>query len=114
MSRIYFVVNSDLEMSAGKIAAQVGHGMQYVMEYYLTHVESQHDIKDYKASGSAKIILKAPESKIIMLYEKYRHISFLVTDAGKTEIAPGSITVLAFLPMQVDEQLKELKRFKLF
>jgi PTH2 family peptidyl-tRNA hydrolase len=112
MSRIYLIVNSDLQMSTGKIGAQTAHGMQYIMEYYFNHPNQQKEFRDYKADGSSKIILKAPEQKILALHQKYSERSFLVSDAGRTEIPSGSITVLAFLPME--ETLPELKRLRLF
>lgn len=111
MSRIYLIVNSDLQMSVGKIASQTAHGTQYIMEYYLKHPDQQGSYRDYKLDGSTKIILKAPEKKLLEVHRKYPDSSFLVMDAGRTEIQPGSITVLAFLPM--DDQLPELKRFRL-
>lgn len=111
MSRIYLIVNSDLQMSIGKIASQTAHGMQYIMEYYLKHDDKYKEYCDYKTHGSTKIILKASEKKLLELYNKYSNLSFLVMDAGKTEIQSGSITVLAFLPL--DEPLQEFKRFRL-
>jgi peptidyl-tRNA hydrolase len=111
MSRIYLIVNSDLQMSTGKIASQTSHGMQYIMEYYLKHSDKYNNYRDYKSDGSTKIILKAPEKKLLEIYQKYPDQSFIVKDAGHTEIAPGSITVLAFLPME--EPLQEFKRFRL-
>jgi peptidyl-tRNA hydrolase, PTH2 family len=112
MSRIYFLVNTDLEMSPGKLAAQVGHGMQYIMEYYLKFPDEQKEIMEYSSAGSTKIVLKCRQNKLLALYEKYKSRSFLVIDAGKTEISPGSATVLAFLPMI--EPYKELKRLSLY
>jgi peptidyl-tRNA hydrolase len=111
MSRIYLVINSDLEMSVGKIASQVGHGVQYILEYYIKHPERIQEFRDYKSQGSTKIVLKAPQHKLLALHNQYPDISFLVSDAGRTEIASGSITVLAFLPME--DQLKEFKRLRL-
>lgn len=111
MNRIYLIINSDLQMSSGKIAAQTGHGVQYIMEYYMKNPDKQQDFREYKKDGSTKIVLKAPQNKLIALHEKYPDTSFLVIDAGHTEIAPGSITVLAFLPST--DQLPEFKRFRL-
>ena len=111
MSRVYLVVNSDLEMSAGKIAAQVGHAVQHIFEYYIDHVDKQSDLIKYQQTGNTKIVLKASHDKIIALYRKYPNKSFLIIDAGRTEIEPGSVTVLGFLPMS--EPLKELKSLSL-
>ncbi len=112
MSRMYFIINSDLEMSPGKVAAQVGHGTQYVMEYYLKNPNEQDLFFKYARTGSTKIILRGRLNKILALHKKYPDCSFLVTDAGKTEIAPNSITVLAFLPLTAP--VEELKRFSLY
>jgi peptidyl-tRNA hydrolase len=98
-------------MSVGKIASQTAHGMQYIMEYYLKHDEKYNDYRDYKADGSTKIVLKAPEKKLLEIQKKYPDQCFLVVDAGRTEIQSGSVTVLAFLPME--EPLLEFKRCRL-
>lgn len=112
MSKIYLIVNQDLEMSAGKLGSQTGHGVEYIMKYYMEHEEDRQEYYDYENAGSTKIILKAKENKLRALHDKFPNDSFLVFDAGKTEIPTGSLTVLAFKPLT--KQPKELKRLSLY
>jgi peptidyl-tRNA hydrolase len=110
---MYFVVNSNLleHMTPGKIAGQVGHGTQYVMESYIFGTAPIEELKEYTKGGCAKIVLKAKENVLLKLHEQFKDISFLVYDAGKTQIPENSITVLAFRPLF--DVPKELKRLSL-
>ena len=91
---MYILVNSDLNMGKGKIAAQVGHVVQAIVEELCTKNNSTY--REWKNSGSAKIVLKASRDEI------EKHISLPnarhVIDEGRTQIPAGSLTVLGFLP----------------
>jgi PTH2 family peptidyl-tRNA hydrolase len=95
---MFCFVNHDLSMSKGKIAGQVGHAVQYMME----RVFGNHD-RDYmerytawRENQSPKIILKARESDLLELMK--RPDCVYVHDAGRTQIPSGSLTVVAFVP----------------
>lgn len=115
---MYIVVNSDLNMGKGKIAAQVGHGVAAVVRF-MERTASGVDYQTYKkwTDGSeAKIVLKAPEEVLLRLAKKYtRSVSTFcipILDAGRTQIPKGSLTVVAFLPVvekNVPDELKPLK-----
>jgi len=105
---MYIIVNSDLKLSAGKICAQVGHAVQDVV---ISCRGNKKRWNSYKNNGCAKIVLKADQQTFEELLEcSYKKV--VVVDAGKTEIAEGTITAIGFAPMfesEVPEIIKSLK-----
>ena len=94
------IIRSDLEMSRGKIAAQAAHAS--LMSYFeAEHVDSKIT-KSWLDTGEKKIVLKvSDEESLVKLYNafKFRKVPCaLVTDAGLTEIPPGSKTALGIGP----------------
>jgi len=93
------VVRTDLEMGKGKIAAQVGHACVLGAE----HVRKSHP--EWYAEwweGQEKVVVKV--SGIKDLQEVKKHAIDLnlpwseVTDAGHTQIAPGTTTCISLGP----------------
>ena len=107
---MYFIVNADLikQMGPGKIAAQVAHA---AIDAY-THMPKDALYQEWKHSGHAKVVLKAPEHVMNELHDKYRKRCCPVHDAGRTRIVADSFTVLGWHVMRKDE-LKELTELKL-
>lgn len=96
---MYIFVNSDLKMSAGKVAGQVGHLVQQIIEDIMKMPLNSKTYKKYlewNNSGSTKIILKATQEQIKDLVKNNN--AFYVIDAGRTQIADGSMTVAGFYP----------------
>ncbi len=108
---VYIVVNNSLKMSAGKVAAQVGHGIGELYEYHYENANKteKKNFQTWKQDAKTKIVLSANFEEFKEL-KKYN--SVLIRDAGFTEVEPGSETVMVFLPMRKSEQLKELKKLK--
>jgi PTH2 family peptidyl-tRNA hydrolase len=102
---MYIIVNSELGMGKGKIASQVGHAVQqlveelvrseYVYNPKITRAD-QENYRKWKDGGTAKIVLKASEEHLRRLAAD--PTSCAIYDAGKTQIASGSLTVVGFLP----------------
>ena len=93
------VVRTDLEMGKGKIAAQVGHACVLGAE----HVRKSHpEWYEQWWGGQEKVVLKV--SGIKELQEVKRHAIDLnlpwseVTDAGHTQISPGTTTCISIGP----------------
>lgn len=114
-TRMYIFVNTELGMGKGKIAAQVGHVVQYIVEDILrSHYEKRSNGTEifnaytaWKAAKSPKIILKATQKEMEDLSKLPG--SRMVLDAGKTQIPSGSFTVLGFLlPTSGKDSIKEL------
>ncbi len=115
----YIVVNKDLEMSKGKVAAQVGHAVQYLCEEYVTALNLGMKCRDFKElydewalAGSGKIVLSATRDQFTKL--KALKPLCIIKDAGHTQVNKGTETVLAFAPMRKSEQLDALKELKLY
>lgn len=93
------VVRTDLEMGKGKIAAQVGHACVLGAE----NVRKSHpEWFDKWWTGQEKIVLKVPGQKELEQIKKHAIDLGLpwseVTDAGHTQIAPGTTTCISLGP----------------
>lgn len=95
---MYFVVNQSLNMGKGKIAAQVGHG---AIEVFRRH-PSTPAFRQWDTGSHTKIVLRAPQETLLALANKYSHIARPIHDAGRTQVEPGSFTVLVFQVMEKD------------
>ncbi|CAE7587432.1 PUS7 [Symbiodinium pilosum] len=95
--KLIICVRHDLNMSIGKVAAQVGHAVHHSV----TH-SRWRDLKDWEESGSKKVTLKTEsEAELQELLQKARSQGLLaetIQDAGHTEVEPGTTTVLAIGP----------------
>mmetsp|Transcript_1792 Transcript_1792/g.4553 ORF Transcript_1792/g.4553 Transcript_1792/m.4553 type:complete len:121 (-) Transcript_1792:305-667(-) len=95
------VVNEELKMTKGKVAAQCGHAV-----YGLTKkLRKKHMVllKQWESCGQPKIALKGDggtqQMKELAEAAAQANIpSHIVCDAGRTQIAAGSQTVLALGP----------------
>lgn len=112
--KLSLVVRSDLKLSPGKTAAQCAHAA--VMCYARALKEKPEHLDAWLNLGQPKVVLRvASQAEIQNLakiaYEK-KLVNALVRDAGKTEVAAGTITVLGIGPdtvTNVDEITKKLK-----
>ncbi|CAH0553295.1 unnamed protein product [Brassicogethes aeneus] len=103
--KMTFVVNHSLKMGIGKIAAQVAHAC---LALYREMMEQNMEdlIQNWEAIGEKKIVLKGDDTDhLVNLYEKAKShniVCHLVHDAGHTQIAPGSATVLGIFGLEDD------------
>ncbi len=113
---LYVVINNDLSMGKGKIAAQVGHVIEDIIEELVRAEMSTtkkksflDDYKTWKVTGRTKIVLKGSQQELQELckLDEARY----VRDAGKTQIEAGSLTAVGFFPSKTKKEL--LKNFKL-
>ena len=98
--KMILVVNTELSMGKGKIAAQCCHAA--VGCYKRASKQCPRAIQVWERTGCAKIALKCPtqeEMELIAAKAMSRDIPlYLVEDAGRTQIAAGSRTVLGLGP----------------
>jgi PTH2 family peptidyl-tRNA hydrolase len=101
--KLVLVINNDLKMGKGKIAAQAGHASVTATlkagEYRPTILDS------WLKSGQKKVCLKSSYDDLIELESKAKANGIQtvrITDAGKTQIPSGSLTVIAFGPDNED------------
>ncbi len=96
------IMRTDLKLSPGKLAVQVAHGAVSSADW-----ADKRDLDAWKAGGQKKVVLKAANlQELFELKEKARRDGLptaLITDAGRTEIAPGTITVLGIGPAQEEK-----------
>ena len=97
--KMVLCVNTELSMGKGKVAAQVGHAA--VGCYQAALKKCPHAVKAWERTGCAKIALKCPttqELERVAAAAVARDIPmYLVVDAGRTQIAAGSRTVVGLL-----------------
>ncbi|CAM4463856.1 aminoacyl-tRNA hydrolase [Paenibacillus tarimensis] len=108
----YYIVNHDLGMSAGKIAAQTAHAATTLTLHTLLNDKgsSQELFRAWLESGQRKIVLKARTDE---LTELANNGYLAIRDAGHTEVPSGSLTVVVLPPMLKSEAQKLTGRFSL-
>ena len=98
--KMVFVVNMELGMGKGKIGAQCGHATLGVYKRSRKHARTA--IKWWETTGQKKICCKGPNLQVILEVQQKAEaaglVTYLIADAGHTQIAPGSKTVLAIGP----------------
>lgn len=98
---IVYVIRKDLKMKNGKISAQVGHASLGIFQKIQKHYPN---LTNYKFD---KELFYCPDDQVQLSKEKMARqngvCSTLIHDAGRTQIAAGSATVLAFGPVDVDD-----------
>ena len=101
--KMILCVNKELKMGNGKIAAQCCHAA--VGCYKSAQKHSPNGLRAWEYTGCAKVAVKVPKEEEmiqIMNVARDRGIPFyLVCDAGRTQIAAGSRTVLGLGPAPV-------------
>lgn len=103
--KIVLCVNTSLGMGKGKIAAQCGHAA--VGCYKQSRRKCPSALSAWEKTGCAKIAVKCPnEEEMEAIFEKAASQGipiYMVEDAGRTQIAAGSRTVLGLGPAPVRE-----------
>lgn len=98
--KMVLCVNMELKMGKGKIGAQCGHAT--LGAYRLSRKYCPTGLLGWETYGQAKIALKVEEEiEFYEILEKAKLagiVCYIVEDAGRTQIAAGSRTVLALGP----------------
>ncbi|KAH0838577.1 peptidyl-tRNA hydrolase 2 [Lanmaoa asiatica] len=98
--KLVLVVRTDLKMTQGKIAAQCGHA---TLACYKALMKTNPKlVQHWERTGQAKIALKASsEEELLELEAIAKSLNLCarsILDAGRTQIAAGSRTVLGIGP----------------
>eukprot|EP01118_Nematostelium_gracile_P018298 TRINITY_DN8094_c0_g1_i1.p1 TRINITY_DN8094_c0_g1~~TRINITY_DN8094_c0_g1_i1.p1 ORF type:complete len:216 (-),score=70.79 TRINITY_DN8094_c0_g1_i1:150-719(-) len=97
--KMVLVVRMDLKMGTGKIAAQVGHA---TLGAYRRGIKKCPAVMRKWGSSQAKVVVKVQTEEELLSIEKAAKEAglnyYMVQDAGRTQIASGSRTVLAVGP----------------
>lgn len=91
--KMKLVVNHDLKLPKGKLAAQVGHAVSDITLWASRNAPRAW--MRYRADGAPKIVLKADAATFEALAA--RHDAHVVRDEGRTcGLEPGTATVVGF------------------
>ncbi|KAF2900660.1 hypothetical protein ILUMI_05523 [Ignelater luminosus] len=97
--KMVFVVNTALNMGVGKIAAQVAHASLGLYRTLVEYHTMDEAIDSWTYEGEKKIVLKGENHLHLQELQRQAELnnihSYLVHDAGRTQIPPNSVTVLA-------------------
>lgn len=91
------LVRQDLNLPKGKLAAQVAHAsLEAALRSNKKIVKRWHDF------GMKKVVLKVKDLEELrhckQLAERHGIVTAMITDAGHTTVAPGTITCLGIGP----------------
>ncbi|KAJ5216251.1 peptidyl-tRNA hydrolase 2 [Penicillium cinerascens] len=99
--KLVLVVRTDLGMTKGKIAAQASHATLACYKYYHAHSPDSPILRRWERNGQAKIALQVKsEEDLLLLQAQAMSLGLcarVIQDAGRTQIASGSRTVLGVL-----------------
>ncbi|XP_019348903.1 peptidyl-tRNA hydrolase 2, mitochondrial isoform X1 [Alligator mississippiensis] len=102
--KMVLVVRQDLKMGKGKVAAQCSHAA--VSAYKQIQKRNPELLKHWEYCGQTKVVLRAPdEETLVQLLVDAKQLGLtvsLIQDAGRTQIARGSQTVLGIGPGPAD------------
>ena len=110
------VVRTDLKMGKGKIAAQCAHASLAAYLKAMNEKKYSEWAENWIEEGMQKIVVKVQsEKELLELFEqvKNKFPTALVTDAGHTQIAPGSKTCVGIGPAKESELKKYTGHLKL-
>ena len=103
------VVRADLGMSPGKLAAQVAHAS--VGAFIKTEGTNAEFGRLWVKQGQKKVVLSAADLAALENVEKQLRKSGLahvrISDAGRTELAPGTTTCIGIGP-HVEEEIDKI------
>ena len=96
------VIRKDLKLGAGKAAAQAAHAS------LSAYKKASKDVQvAWESFGQPKIVLKCDsEEQLIDIFMQAKNQNMptaLITDAGKTQIAPGTKTAICIGPAEDEE-----------
>ncbi|EEP80304.1 potential peptidyl-tRNA hydrolase [Uncinocarpus reesii 1704] len=99
--KLVLVVRTDLGMGKGKIAAQCSHATLACYKHYFSKSPNSPILKRWERGGQAKVALQVKgEEDMLLLQAQALSLGLcarVIQDAGRTQIASGSRTVLGVL-----------------
>ncbi|CAA0814473.1 Peptidyl-tRNA hydrolase II (PTH2) family protein [Striga hermonthica] len=97
--KMVLVVRNDLKMGKGKIAAQCSHATLGLYKKILNRAPKS--LNRWEMCGQVKVVVKIEsEDDMLVLQERAKSLNLpthITVDAGRTQIAPNSRTVMAIL-----------------
>ncbi|GLV44212.1 hypothetical protein CBL_12492 [Carabus blaptoides fortunei] len=97
--KMVFVVNIALNMGVGKVASQVAHACLGIFRLLTEFDHMRNILDDWETEGEKKVVLRGENhlhlQELEALAKTNQLFSHLIHDAGRTQIPPNSVTVLA-------------------
>jgi len=97
--KMVFVVNMELQMGQGKVAAQVAHAALALFRQMMEDEARAEMVMAWGHLGETKIVVRGESTVQLQLLSQTATQSglsnYIVRDAGRTQVAAGSSTVLA-------------------
>ncbi len=107
------LVRQDLRLPKGKACSQCCHA---AVEAVLR--SDKNRVNKWRKEGMEKIVLKVRDLKELQHYNQLAKdtglVTALITDAGRTTVEPGTVTVLAIGPDDEEKIDRIIKYLKLF
>ncbi|MBD3361623.1 peptidyl-tRNA hydrolase [Candidatus Woesearchaeota archaeon] len=106
------LVRKDLKLSPGKMSAQAAHASSEAL--LKSHKD---DISKWRKDGMKKAVLEVNSKEDLFKYKQQAQdaglVVSLITDAGRTEVEPGTITCLGIGPDKEEKIDKITGKLKL-
>ncbi|KAH7075329.1 peptidyl-tRNA hydrolase PTH2-domain-containing protein [Paraphoma chrysanthemicola] len=100
--KMVLVVRTDLGMTKGKIGAQCGHATLACYKHFLKNAPNSPILRRWEYLGQAKVALQIKSEEELELLQAQALslglVAHIIHDAGRTQIASGSATVLGIGP----------------
>lgn len=114
--KMVIAVRKDIDFGKGKMAAQVAHAA--VTCALKSEKDDKKVFKEWIRTGQRKIVVKILDLDTLYslkaMAESAGITTSLITDAGLTQIAPGTVTCLGLGPAEEDILDPITGNFKLF
>ena len=102
--KMVMCVRMDLKMDKGKIAAQCSHSAVGLYKKLIKSKKYEKMLEAWETNGQKKIVAKLKsEKEMNLLISKATDAGILfevITDAGRTQVAAGSRTVVALVDFE--------------
>ncbi|KAL5243065.1 hypothetical protein ACI65C_010475 [Semiaphis heraclei] len=103
--KIALLVRHDLKMGKGKVAAQCSHAIVHCYEEGLRL--KPREINSWESNNKPVDIFKIADEKTMLEFQQLAiakgFTTYVVVDAGRTQVAPRSKTVMAIGPVESEE-----------
>ncbi|KAH7399212.1 peptidyl-tRNA hydrolase PTH2-domain-containing protein [Phaeosphaeria sp. MPI-PUGE-AT-0046c] len=100
--KMVLVVRTDLGMTKGKIGAQCGHATLACYKHFLRTAPNSPVLRRWESLGQAKVALQVKSEEELEVLQAQALslglVAHIIHDAGRTQIASGSATVLGIGP----------------
>lgn len=106
------VVRADLKLSKGKMSAQASHAsVEAVLKSH------KDDVEKWRGQGMKKVVLKVADEKELLQIKRNAEdaglVVAIISDAGRTHLAAGTVTCLGIGPDKTEKVDKVTGQLKL-